>query len=148
MSNRNKPDWEDKFITLLSANPSVALAARGSGISRTTVYNYRKQSVEFAQRWRKAKAEALELLEAEAWQRARKQSDTLMIFLLKAHKPNKYQDRLRILHDFNSAEIKTLRQIKDLLDKYDQPASDVFNDLLNELVSQDAQHSQSDSEGS
>lgn len=140
MGNRQKPEWEDKFIALLGSSCNVALAAKGANISRKTAYQYRKQSVEFGQRWKEAKAEAVELLEAEAWQRARKQSDTLMIFLLKAHKPSKYQERMRVLHEFNNKEIAQLKQIKALLDRYETPASQLFQDLLDELASQDAEH--------
>ena len=32
------------------------------------------------------------MLEKEAWRRALKQSDTLLIFLLKAHRPQKYRE--------------------------------------------------------
>lgn len=134
MSNRTKPDWEDKFIEFLSRNPSVALAARGANIHRTTAYSYRRQSKEFAQRWAKAKAEAVELLEAQAWSRAEKQSDTLMIFLLKANKPDKYQERKTIIHEFNHKELAQLKQLKAVLDKHGQSAGELFQDLINEYA--------------
>lgn len=101
MAAREIPKWEDKFIDLLISSGSVSLAARGSGVSRATVYNYRKSSAQFAARWDEALDEGLELLEAEAWSRARKQSDTLLIFLLKANRPDKYQDRFKIAMDVN-----------------------------------------------
>jgi hypothetical protein len=140
MSKRQKPEWEDNFIRLLGQTCNVSLSAKGAGITRSQAYQYRGQSVEFAKRWKEAKSEAIELLEAKAWQRAQNTSDTLMIFLLKAHKPSKYQDRVRVLHEFNNKEIEQLKQIKAQLDKYGTPASQLFQDLLDELASQDAGH--------
>jgi hypothetical protein len=141
MGKRNKPAWEDNFIRLLGQMCNVTLAAKGAGIDRTTAYQYRRNSTEFAKRWKEAKSEAIELLEAKAWQRAQSTSDTLMIFLLKANKPNKYQDRSKIVHEFSVKELDQLRQIKALLSKTDTPASDMFNDLIAELQAQDAEHS-------
>lgn len=139
MSKRQKPAWEDTFIRLLGQTCNVSLSAKGAGITRSQAYQYRGQSVEFAKRWRDAKAEAIELLEAQAWKRAQTTSDTLMIFLLKAHKPSKYQERMRVLHEFSSKEQEQLRQIKALLDKHQTPASQLFQDLINELA-KDAEH--------
>ncbi len=93
-----KEVWEDNFIELLSNTCNVTLSARGVGLSRNKVYRRRKQSKRFAQRWAQAKAEAVELLEAEAWKRARSTSDTLMIFLLKANKPKKYRETIHQKH--------------------------------------------------
>lgn len=139
MGKRQKPAWEDNFIRLLGQMCNVTLAAKGAGIDRTTAYQYRRNSTEFAKRWKEAKAEALELLEAQAWKRAQTTSDTLMIFLLKANKPRKYQDRLRVLHEFSTQEQEQLRQIKALLDKHQTPASQLFQDLIHELA-KDAEH--------
>ena len=88
--------WHDRFLELLTTSCNVTLSARGAGIDRKTVYRHYEMFADFAAAWDDAKEAAIEILEAEAWQRARKQSDTLMIFLLKAHKPEKYQDRLNL----------------------------------------------------
>jgi hypothetical protein len=85
--------WHAKFLEILGTTCNVTLAARGAGINRWTAYEHRKLLSDFAAQWDDAKEAAIEILEAEAWQRARKQSDTLMIFLLKAHKPDKYRER-------------------------------------------------------
>lgn len=82
------------FLLLLSQTCNVTLSAHGTGISRITAYEWRNTNPEFAKAWEDALQQAVELLEAEAWNRARKQSDTLMIFLLKAHKPDMYRETL------------------------------------------------------
>jgi hypothetical protein len=88
--------WHPRFLELLSQSCNVTLACKGAGVDRTVAYDHKKQMPDFAAAWEDAKEAAIEILEAEAWQRARKQSDTLMIFLLKAHKPEKYRERTEI----------------------------------------------------
>ncbi len=88
--------WHAKFLEILSATCNVTLAARGAGIIRNTAYEHYKRLPDFAAAWDDAKEAAVEILEAEAWQRARKVSDTLIIFLLKAHKPAKYRERYEV----------------------------------------------------
>ena len=43
-------------------------------------------------------AEAVDILEAAAWTRAKADSDTLLIFLLKAHRPAMYRERVNLHH--------------------------------------------------
>lgn len=88
--------WHAKFLEILGTTCNVTLAARGAGVSRFTVYEHYREQPDFAAQWDDAKEAAVEILEAEAWQRARKVSDTLIIFLLKAHKPAKYRERYEV----------------------------------------------------
>lgn len=67
-------------------------------MDRTHAYVHKKENPEFAAAWEEAIQQAVDILEAEAWQRARKQSDVLMIFLLKAHKPEKYRENVHLHH--------------------------------------------------
>lgn len=95
---RSKP-WKSKFIKALAISCNVTLAAKAAGISRGHVYLERENDADFATAWKRAKEEALDILEAEAYRRAQKSSDTLMIFLLKAHKPSKYRDNVNVKHE-------------------------------------------------
>jgi hypothetical protein len=52
-------------------------------------------------------------LEDEALRRAKDKSDTLLIFLLKARRPEKYKDRISTEH---SGTVKTFEQWLDELD--------------------------------
>lgn len=92
---RKQADWEEKFLKLYANNGNVALSARGCGIARSTVYAARDNSPDFTAAMDAAREEAVEMLEAEAWARARKQSDTLLIFLLKSLKPGVYRETVR-----------------------------------------------------
>lgn len=112
-------DWTPAFLASLAETGNVTAAARAASIDRTTAYHRRDLDPAFAA----AMAEALEVatddLEGEARRRAkdgvekpvfqggeqvgtvREYSDTLLIFLLKAHRPEKYRERYDIKHGGN-----------------------------------------------
>ncbi len=78
-----------------SANVRAACAA--AGVGRRTVYDKRQRDPKFAQDWDEALEEACDVLEAAAWKRASGgESDQLLIFLLKAHRPQKFRDRYEL----------------------------------------------------
>ena len=64
------------------------------------VYKARDNGNGFRDEWDEAMAEAVDRLEQIAWERARKTSDTLLIFLLKAHRPSLYRERYEISGTF------------------------------------------------
>lgn len=96
---------------------NVTDSARAAGVSRSTVYEWRAEDDSFASAWDAALDEAADAMEREAWRRAiegvdepvfgaignnqgsgeigtvRKYSDTLLIFLMKGARPEKYRDR-------------------------------------------------------
>jgi len=86
--------WHDRFIEILGASCNVSLAAEGAGVGRATAYEHRAQFPEFAKRWEDAEERAVDLLEEEAWKRAKAQSDTLMIFLLKGRRRKIYGESI------------------------------------------------------
>lgn len=106
--------WEGGFLAALALTGNVTKAAKAVKKDRATVYRYRKESKEFAQMWDEAMEEAADLLESEARRRAvtgtlepvfhkgvkvgavRKYSDTLLIFLMKGARPDKYADRHKV----------------------------------------------------
>ena len=74
-----------KFLGALGENPNVTAACRRAAISRESAYAWRKTDDEFASAWTNAIEMAIDSLEGEAIRRAKKDSDLLMIFLLKMH---------------------------------------------------------------
>jgi hypothetical protein len=106
----------DVFINMLAKCGVVSKACKAAGISRMTAYRYRENDPVFKDQWDEAIDIAVENMEAEAQRRAvegvlkpvyqkgtkvgtvREYSDTLLIFLLKAHKPKKYRDNATIEH--------------------------------------------------
>jgi hypothetical protein len=103
-----------KFLRALTEGYSVTGAAKIARVDRTTVYVWRKDDDDFKAAWDEAIEAGGDLLEDEAWKRAtkgtlkpiyqggkkvgsvREYSDTLLIFLLKGRKPEKYRERINL----------------------------------------------------
>jgi hypothetical protein len=89
-------DWRWVFIEVLSRTCCITSACRAAGVSRNTAYDHRDRFPKFAAYWRAAievSTESLELMaRARAMTRDDPQSHTLLMFLLKAHKPEMYRD--------------------------------------------------------
>lgn len=125
MANRTKftPQKRGKFLTRLRKTANVTKSAIYAGMSRRALYDRRDSDEDFAAEWNGAVEEAVELLEEEARHRAqdgvlepvfyqgkkvgrvRKYSDTLLIFLLKAHKPEKYRERSEVKHTGDALQV-------------------------------------------
>ena len=83
------------FLEMLRQRGNIREACEAARIGRQTAYDWRAQDPAFAAAWQDALEDACDGLETAAWVRARKQSDTLLIFLLKAHRPDKYRETTR-----------------------------------------------------
>ena len=107
--------WRGAFIEQLKATGNVTLAAIGAGVTRQHACRTRNRSKAFRRSWEEALEQAMDLLEGEARRRAtgiRRDvwyagevvgeesvySDTLLIFLLKAHRPAKFRDNVKVEH--------------------------------------------------
>lgn len=88
------PVWMPKFLAALAESCNVTYSATVAGTTRKTAYAYRGSDPEFAAAWEDAEAQGVEALEMAARRRAMDTSDTLAIFLLKAHRPEKYRERV------------------------------------------------------
>lgn len=116
-------EW-DRFFAKFSERGNITEACKASGIARCTVYEYRDGKVPegvdgaaWKARFAEALEESMDRLEAEAYRRAvegveepligrvakdqdgvittvRKYSDGLLTLLLKAHRPDKFKDRV------------------------------------------------------
>lgn len=107
--NRN---WKKVFLDALEDTASVTVACRRAEVSRKTAYQTRQRDAEFAAQWEEALHLGVYTLEDEAIRRARdgvtkpvyqqgrevgavqEYSDTLLMFLLKAHLPERYRENL------------------------------------------------------
>ncbi len=108
------PEKLTAFCAALAETGIVGKACAAVDISRQTAYQWREQVPEFAEAWDKALRIGVSALEDEAHRRGfdgtlepvfhqgakcgavRKYSDTLAIFLLKAHNPEKYRENSRV----------------------------------------------------
>lgn len=96
MARRREPDWGPRFLETLRATCNVRLSATSAGIDRDTAYKRRGRDPHFAAAWAAAEADAVDVLEGEARRRALASSDTLMMFLLRAHRPECYRETIRL----------------------------------------------------
>ena len=92
--DRCRVDRKRKFLAAQQSGASITDAALIAGVHRTTPYFWRDQDPEFAQAWRDSRDSLIEGLEMEAFQRAAKGNDRLLMFLLKSLKPDTYNERL------------------------------------------------------
>ncbi len=99
------------FLAALAETANVLKSSEIARIARRTVYDWKSADSEFADAWERALDIGTDALEDEAVRRAhdgvdepvfyqgkacgvvRKYSDTLLIFLLKGRRPEKYKDR-------------------------------------------------------
>ncbi len=102
MSNTtNRTDWTltrarpkiDVFLDKLRNSGNVRASCKAASIPRSTVYDWRDKWVTFAGEWDDAIDDACDILEGVAWKRAVESSDRLLMFLLKAHRPDKFKER-------------------------------------------------------
>jgi hypothetical protein len=141
-----RPKWTPKkrrtFLALLAEGHAVKYAAEAVRFARSALYERRAEDPEFARDWAAAEDAGTEVLEQEARRRAvegvvhetpiyyqgdhvgsvveTKYSDTLLMFLLKARRPDKYRERqdvhysgqvnlpVQVQHDFDFAAFEQL----------------------------------------
>ena len=85
-----------RFLVELAKFGSVRLACNVAGVSRSSVYTWRYEDKDFAFAWDMAEEAATDVLEEEARSRAIEgQSDTMLMFLLKSLRPERFCDRER-----------------------------------------------------
>lgn len=110
---RSKPTPKklQQFLDELAESGNVLATAEMLNLDRRALYRLRKEDPEFAHGWDEAMDQAADALEVEARRRAvegwdepvfyqgiesgmvRKFSDTLLIFLLKGARPEKFRER-------------------------------------------------------
>lgn len=116
LSNLTPEKRQELFLDQLRKEPNITKAARSAGATRQHFYQTRAANPDFAKAWDEALEESLDLCEAELHRRAfrgtlkpvyqggvkvgaiREYSDTLAIFLMKAHRPEKYRETVRTEH--------------------------------------------------
>lgn len=96
MARVRRVDWAGRFLEALRASGNVRLSASAAGIDRDTAYKRRRRDQHFAAAWAAAEQDAIDILEAEARRRALSVSDQLLMFLLRAHRPELYRDNTRL----------------------------------------------------
>ena len=131
------PKKKAEFCDALRTGQSVSGACKAASIIRRTAYKWRDADPDFAKAWDHAIEDGTDALEDEARRRAfegaeepvfyqgkqvgtvRKYSDTLLIFLLKGRRPDKFKDRVAhggdtgvppIKHDHNASALEYIEK--------------------------------------
>jgi len=102
------------FESLITHGGNISRACKAAKMLRSEVYSLEKSDAQFAAAFREAQQRGIDVLEDEARRRAyagtfkpvfhkgrkvglvREYSDTLMIFLLKGARPEKYRDNVNM----------------------------------------------------
>jgi hypothetical protein len=98
-STLSTPKRKAAALEAYRASGVVLLAATAAGVHRSTIYNWLRDPA-FLEAWQFAEADAIERLELQARTRAIAGSDSLLTFLLRSLKPEKYGQRLAVRVDF------------------------------------------------
>ena len=72
--------WVQPFLEALRQTGNVSEACRRAGVSTTVVYNRRRTDADFDTAWAQADEDATDLLEAEAWRRAKDGVDEPVVY--------------------------------------------------------------------
>jgi hypothetical protein len=133
----------------LSEGSTITAAADRAGVNRKTAYVARDLDDEFRGAWEDAFEQGTDLIEQEAWRRAvdgvdepvyqggklvgvvRKYSDTVMLKLMAARRPDVYRERREIHHTgsgrpVSAGDLERIRvagQRPELADAFDQLAA-------------------------
>lgn len=140
---KKRRDWKPAFLRSLAADMTVTEACEAAGISRDGAYKARQADEDFALAWADVEEKSTESMEREAYRRAvegtdkpvfqgkelvghvREYSDTLLIFMLKSRRPERYRDNVKVEHGGRvEHKVSGLEELTDdaLLDRLGQTA--------------------------
>jgi|3_EtaG_2_1085321.scaffolds.fasta_scaffold02272_3 hypothetical protein len=107
---------DEKFFAALAETCVVTYACKLAGYARRSVYEWREADKKFRAKWDDAIEQGIDVLERAAYERAvqgvevpvfdkgeivgttTKYSDTLLIFLMKGRRPERYRDNHTVEH--------------------------------------------------
>jgi hypothetical protein len=100
-----------RVLEVMATGLSITAAAKHAKIGRSTIYVWRNEDGPFASRMDDAYESGVDTLEDHALKRAHdadKPSDALTMFLLKAHRPARYRERVDLRHSGELTQIKRI----------------------------------------
>jgi hypothetical protein len=119
---KRRPDWRKRFLEIVAATGNVSLATSAVQISRSTPYVRAQRDPAFAVAWTEAEEQAKDVLEAEARRRGLTGSDPLLMFLLRALRPERYRDTLDVRVEFR-------KEAERVAAKLGRPVEEVIEDV-------------------
>lgn len=119
-TNQQTVQYKKAFLERFAATGNISRACRETGVARMSVYEWKANDPEFLAAFAEAETVGTELLEEHAWRRSTdgvtsvrpvyyegervgeyeeiRYSDVLLMFLLKARRPDVYRERHDIRH--------------------------------------------------
>lgn len=145
-SQKIPDNWKALFVAALAKSPNITAACQRAKVSRSWAYAQRDEDPEFAATWDEALEMGVDEAQGELHRRAvkgvlepvfyqgeevghiRRYSDTLLIFLLKAHRPEIYRETVRSeLTGANGGPIKQESKVDHAIDS--STAESIFDVL-------------------
>ena len=83
------------FLVAYQLGLTVEQAAQLAGVSARAAYYWRDKDHDFARAWHTSRDRLVEAIEMQAFRRAANGSDRMLTFLLKSHRPEVYNERVR-----------------------------------------------------
>jgi hypothetical protein len=125
-------NWKPRFLEVLSQGTTVTTAAAAAGIDRSTANRARKTDAAFNTAWTEAEEQGTDVLEEAAIKRAVEFSDTLLLALLRARRPEKFMERQRLEHvrvDLSSAQEELENMARKILEADDEDEAEETKQL-------------------
>lgn len=123
------------MLAALSRTGNISAAARAAQICRRTHYDWLDSDPSYVSAVSQAWEEAADVLEACARKRALVGSDTLLIFLLKSVRPEKFRERHEIEHKGDTllqAQVNSIRQgMIRMITEHPEIANAMADEVLN-----------------
>jgi hypothetical protein len=97
------PNRVQKFLDTYAQTASISEAAKAAKITLAMHYQHLEADPRYRKAFEAAQQQAVDLLEAEAFRRALAGSDELLMFLLRAWRPERYQEHTTVEHSHSGA---------------------------------------------
>jgi hypothetical protein len=114
----------------MRATGNVRLSADAAGVDRSTPYKLAQRDPSFQAAWEAAEQDAIDVLEATARKRALAGSDSLLQFLLRGLRPERYgaavDVRLELRADAERLAPKLGVPVEELLERVNRKAEELF----------------------
>ena len=125
LDTRQKRTWQsqERFLGHYASLGNVSAAAAGAGIDRTLPYLWEKQDrLGFKARWEAARQTFADALETTMHERladptGNRGSDILLMFALKAARPEKYKDNVVLTDDGSKDMLVKLQKLQQAAEK-------------------------------
>lgn len=98
-ARKARRNWRPVFLRALEERGTVWSACVTAGVHRSTVYRERQRNEPFALAWADIEQKVTDGLESKAVQLALAGDTQVLMFLLKARRPDIYRERVSVRHD-------------------------------------------------